>query len=127
MWFTALFSDSRAEAASRIQAAARGRRTRTTAVARGRNGTVGVMISPSGKSRAASIAALQAVHASCDLVDSGASASELLEKVSVDPQLLEELDAMRPNGAARVLHSLELRNWLDTGGRVTLQALCALV
>ena len=127
MWFSALFSDSRAEAASRIQAAARGRRTRTTAVASGRNGTVGVMISPSGKSRAACIAALHTVHASCDLVDSGASASELLERVSNDAALIEELDAMRPNGAARVLHALELRHWLETNGRVSLQALCALV
>ena len=69
------------------------------------------------------VASLRGVHASCDVVDGGASSSELLERIAAMPALLEALDACRPGDASKLLHALVLPVWLETDGRVSLPAL----
>lgn len=120
MWLHAIFSaDPRSEAASRIQAIARGHRTRSRNRRHHESAT-------SSKARSLVTVTLRELHASCDLVDSGASCSELLERIAGNMQLLEALDELRPNGAAKVLRCLNINRWLESDGRVSLAALLAL-
>ena len=73
--------------------------------------------------RGALLSSLGDVHAACDLVMGSASVSELTVRIAGTPTLLQALDSFRPDGAASLLHALQLPRWLESGGRVSLAAL----
>ena len=123
MWFSALFTDSnRTNAATQIQAATRGRRVRAEVGPQSMRD-----IEKTIKLRMLVTSALQCIHAGCDLKSGGASCGELLERIALDDRTMQGLGELRPQGAAKLLRSLQIERWLECDGRVSLDALLALI
>mmetsp|Transcript_724 Transcript_724/g.2255 ORF Transcript_724/g.2255 Transcript_724/m.2255 type:complete len:171 (-) Transcript_724:21-533(-) len=129
---------TRVTAATRLEAAMRGRKARSEqkqrkeaaikvqAVNRGRRARKALEMGDGGVSSGDAVVddALSSLWARCDAMELGVSASELEEKVSADMHLRALL---APGGSQQILHQFELGRWLETEGRVSYNALVQIV
>ena len=132
--------DARHVAATKVAAAAKGRKARAEqaerkeaavklqSINRGKQARKGGAAKGGWSSGSASIyRALSNLYERCDETELGVSASELEEKLSADAELKALLEAEGVGRYEKLLHELELGKWLATEGSVSYAALMKIV